>query len=339
MASHFRWYPSETETVIPMNARYQFPAQASKAIKMTPRIPAKVSGDSLPGSVIRVEFPAQGYVNPGKTTLEFDVTMQYPFVDTDGSKVRFQNNIQSIFQRVRLLYGSTTLEDIPNYNVIVRAITEWTSTGQQGVMDQGTLREGIGGVTYGMSGNNSGFAAGVRTGTGLFSINGNLQPGLVNVRQNLIHGIDLSTPPVDTLVASTTSLGAQVNIFGSGAGMVPNTTTTAGVVLPVVATTIHALVVGTNPVRRYQVQLFLGIFNQDKLLPVKFMASQLAIELTLANAADCMIWEKAATVPAGQTCSYSVKNINLIPEILEFDATYDEVVLKGIIEGGMYYFF
>jgi len=80
-----------------------------------------------------------GYVNPANTFLEFDVTLQgykgtgsnsqttggtdstvltasNVFGQTNSQVVRFENNIQSIFQRVRLLYGATPLEDIIDYN-------------------------------------------------------------------------------------------------------------------------------------------------------------------------------------------------------------------------------
>ena len=49
-----------------------------------------------------------GYVNPLNTTLEFDVTFAN-WQTTQGS-IRMQNNIQSAFNRVRLLYGATPLE-------------------------------------------------------------------------------------------------------------------------------------------------------------------------------------------------------------------------------------
>jgi len=29
MASHFKWYPAESEVVVPFNARYAFPSQVS----------------------------------------------------------------------------------------------------------------------------------------------------------------------------------------------------------------------------------------------------------------------------------------------------------------------
>ena len=65
MASHFKWYPSSSEVTVPWNARYSFPSQANKAVKMTPRIPPKNAANFGPGGQIRLEFPAQGYVNPG----------------------------------------------------------------------------------------------------------------------------------------------------------------------------------------------------------------------------------------------------------------------------------
>lgn len=95
MSSHYRWYPSESEVIVPWNARYSFPSQANKAVKMTPRIPPKNGAIFNPGSVIRLEFPAQGYVNPNNTTLEFDVTLIYGqiLVGDKSTSVRFQNNV------------------------------------------------------------------------------------------------------------------------------------------------------------------------------------------------------------------------------------------------------
>lgn len=85
-------YPSLEDSVVPFNARYTFPTQANKAVKMTPRIPPKNGSVFQPGQVIRVEFPAQGYVNPLNTSLEFDVTLSTYSVSANEI-VRFQNNV------------------------------------------------------------------------------------------------------------------------------------------------------------------------------------------------------------------------------------------------------
>ena len=290
MSQHFKWYPGSDEVVVPWNARYSFPSQANKTVKLTPRIPPKNGSSFSPGNVIRLEFPAQGYVNPANTTLSFDVTISAPSGST-ADQVRFQNNIQSIFSRVRLLYGSTPIEDIVNYNVIVRALTEWSSSNPH-QPDQSSVTEGIGGITFGSTPLTN---ATIGAGTGL-----NAQ-GLINVRQNLIHGIDNINGP-------TTKLAL---VGGAGVGTVPSTAVT----------------------RRYQISFALGMFTQEKLIPTKFMASQLAIELTLETPAACMIHKYAGTVTT--TPSYTVTNVNLIPEILEFDASYDAMFLMGLQQGGV----
>lgn len=195
-------------------------------MKMTSRIPPKNGGVFTPGQVMRLEFPAQGYVNPTHTTIEFDVSLSYdPGAATADNQfvVRFQNNIQSIFQRVRIMYGSTPLEDIINYNVVIRNLTEWTSGNPHGCMDQSTICEGIGGITTGVD----------RTGN----------PGLVNVRQKHIQGYSINA----------TATGTAITV-GKAWGPVPNTAN---------PTPNSSANVTT---RRYQIQLGTGLFTQEKLV-------------------------------------------------------------------------
>lgn len=296
MSSHFKWYPASEEVVVPWNARYSFPSQANKAVKITPRIPPKSGASFSPGQVIRLEFPAQGYVNPLNTTLEFDVTL-YGFATATDQIVRFQNNIQSIFSRVRLLYGATPLEDMINYNVIVRSLTEWTATNQHMTMDQTSIAEGIGGVTI--------------------ATDATLTPyfGVVNTRNKYIHGI------------SDISVAAAANFTGgTSLGGVPQ------------SVDVPSGVTGNGSVgvtRRYQINFALGLFTQDKLIPTKFMASQLAIELTLEQPNACIFANPQATTAITGSPTYGVGNVNLIPEILEFDASYDSMFLAGLRDGGV----
>ena len=281
MADHFRFYPSSEEITIPFNARYSFPSQANKAVKITPRIPPKNGATFSAGQTIRLEFPAQGYVNTANLTFEMDVALTPNHTPTVGtySSIRFQNSIQSIFSRVRILYGSTPLEDILGYNVVNRMLTEWTSSSGY-VMDQTSVSEGIGGRFDKCTDTVS--------PTGIIPVS----------TRSAIHGIHT----VGTLAYYT-----PCNSSGAA-------------------------------VRRYQFQLGLGLLQQGKLLPTKFMASQLAIELTLARDEECIIQCTrlgAATVNVVANPRYSVSNINMIPEILEFDASYDNMFLKGLQEGGV----
>lgn len=250
--------------------------------------------------------------------MSFDVTLLYGnILATDkSSTVRFQNNIQSLFSRVRLMYGATPLEDIIGYNQIVRSLTEWTGNAPDGVLTQSSIHEGIGSYHYGMSGQNTtdaAFISGVNDTSAL--------PGLVNTRQAVIQG-------VSTVLDASQNTYPQPTL-GQGFGVVP-----AGkdVNAPVITGAgNNNLILRTNPVRRYQIQFALGMFTQNKLIPTKFMASQLSIEITLANAAECIFAPSAVNTGI----SYQVSNVNLIPEILEFDSSYDEMFLRGLQDRGV----
>jgi hypothetical protein len=333
MASHFKWYPSSEEVTVPWMAQYTFPSQANKSVKMTPRIPPKNGSTFFPGQVIRAEFPAQGYMNPQNTTFTFDVCLT-GFNTMSGSIVRFQNNINSIFTRVRLLYGATPLEDMINYNVIVRNLTEWTGTNQTATIDNSSIAVGIGGCVPGIGPT---FSAATTLG--------DIQPGLVNVRQNYIQGIDASLPnaaPFNSAVPG----GPVTSTCLAGAGSVPNQLTLTGFTPPTLST--YFAVTNSTPgatgpapgqipvtTRRYQLNLAFGLFTQGKLIPLKFMASQLAIEWTLASDQECIFVGSTTAANITTPPTYAVGNFNMIPEILEFDASYDAMFLRGLREGGV----
>lgn len=262
-----------------------------------------------------------GYINPANTTLEFDVELT-DWGTPAGAITRFQNNIQSIFSRVRLMYGSTPIEDIINYNQVVRMLTEWTGTTQIGTLDQTSIADGIGGIVYGCEGFGTG-------GSPFFP-----RQGMVNIRQAYIQGIDNSQsvaanfPVIGTAPNQTVPLEDIVKGIskGKGVGFVPNKPEADK----------------RTTRRRYQVNLALGLFTQEKLIPTKFMASQLAIEITLEQNAGCIFTQKSprrgdplASPTTGTPPTYKVKDVNLIPEILEFDASYDAMFLKGLQEGGI----
>jgi hypothetical protein len=221
-----------------------------------------------------------------------------------------------------LLYGATPIEDIIGYNQIVRSITEWTGASTENTICQTSINEGIGGYVMGRSGNLSTDAADITT----VATRNACLPGLVPVRQAYIQGVSTHI--------SANSAATQSSLQGAGFGTVPYGTVA---VSPAIAAgvTQAVLLTTTEPVKRYTIQFALGLFNQPKLIPTKFMASQLSIEMTLASPSECLFAQTAASavVPAGTAaigsvatnCSYQVSNINLIPEILEFDASYGKL--------------
>jgi hypothetical protein len=93
------------------NARFEFPSVAARSQLLMPRIPPTNGSIFQPGQTIRVEFPAQAYVNPHNTTLTFDLTL-YNYSGANKATVRMQNGAAAVFNRVRLIYGSSVIEDI-----------------------------------------------------------------------------------------------------------------------------------------------------------------------------------------------------------------------------------
>jgi len=129
MTSNFAFHPTVNE-VVPFSAQYSFPSQATRqskrTVKLTPKNNAAVYSS---GSTIRFEFPASGYLNPNNTYLAFNARINATAgTFTAGTSatggVEFQNGINCIFRRVRVLYGSLVLEDIQDYNILQRLFLE-----------------------------------------------------------------------------------------------------------------------------------------------------------------------------------------------------------------------
>ncbi len=289
MTDHFRWYPSRDDATVPWSAQYSYPSQSNKITKTTPRIPPKNGAIFQPApngnQYIRLELPAQGYLNPQNTTLEFDVDLMVPTPATGtfgtASVFNFQNNIQSIFRRIRIMYGSTPLEDIQDYHMIQRMLTELSGTTQIQSIDNNSIESGIGGVLTGAS------ADGVNA--------------VRHVRRTIIQGYD-------------------------------GTTTIGGLWTPNSRTDYSGF---QNSRRRYQIQLNTGLFVQPKWIPLKWMAGQFAIEIELARPEECIYVASPAVLVTATTPTYAVTNVNLIPEILECDAAYDEAFLRGLRDTGV----
>lgn len=297
MSTHFKWYPDQDQVTVPWNARYTFPSQANKSVKITPRISPKNGSVFSPGQVIRLEFPSQGYINPANTFLSFDVTLIDGVSGNGLHSVHFQNNINSIFHRARILYGANPLEDLNNYNVIVRNLTEWTATAGN-TFDQTSIMEGIAGAYTGYGINGMGLDPPTTT---------TVASEIMSMRPASIQGISHRDVTAFPAPYDTTDYG-----------FVPNKTTPQSG--------------QAYTVRKYNIQFAFGLFTQGKLLPAKFMASQLAIELTLATEEQCMF---ASTADFSVKPTYNVSNINLIPEILEFDPSYDASIVLGLQNGGV----
>ena len=264
MASHFLFHTNVSE-VVPFNAKYQFPSQATRSQKQTVKIPPKnkVSGYN-PGEIIRIEFPAQGYLDVAHSVLQFDLSLKA----TPNYMPMLQGSAHSCIKRLRVLYGSLVLEDIQYYNILNRAVYDSTSKSYE--TTSGTCSDGSGTDAQRM---------------GIWQW----------LNQNQTGG------------AFSTSANGQASL-------------------------------------RCTLNLQSGLLQNKKLLPLKWMSSQLAIELEVAIANDVFVsggttttvTSSAITVITSDTAlSYTVDNINFIAELLEFDSSYDAAFYEGLKAGGV----
>lgn len=327
MATHFRWYGNEADMTVPFNRRYSYPSEANHAQKNVTKIPPKNKDIFYPGQDIKIDLPADGFLNPAATLLELDVTLTYTIQsNNDYSIIRLQNGVQSIFSRQRWEYGSSYLEDIQECNQLYRFLLTHTGTGQTGGIDQLSITDGVGCAALGCTG----------TWGGVGHLSG--KTGFVNGRQAYIQGISLQKSETRTVVDDSADITVSLNA-GNGFGLVPNSGYDD---FP------GSLPQQVTVTRRYQIPLMIGILQQPKLYPLKYTA-QNSIILTLESAAGCIFWQKGEQIEVtglgplftetltstASTIdpSYYVSNVALITETLHFDAAYNESFQEGLREG------
>jgi hypothetical protein len=317
MTTHFRWYGDSADMTVSFNRTYEYPAEANHAQKSIVKIAPKNTSTVGPSKDFRIELPADGFMNPATTMLEFDVTLSYTPGVNDYSIIRFQNGIQSLFQRFRIQYGSTTFEDIDYCNLLGRILQTHTGTGQTGGVDQMSISEGVGGAALGVTGK-YGDAAGDRFTT---------KQAFVNARQAYIQGISLQKADAVAPVDLTTPVQNWIlHNAGGGFGIVPAADTDGSTI---------------TVTRRYQIPILAGLFMQPKLLFNQYMA-QITLIWTTASNESAIFWQKGETqstdvftetTASGPT--YTLSNVSLVTETLHFDAMYNKSFVEGIQKGGV----
>lgn len=280
MASTFKFH-SQINEVVPWQAQYTFPTQSTKVNKQIVKLPPKNGAEFKPGNIIRIEFPADNYLNTLNSVLSFDLKL----TNASQQAVTMQRGgAQNIIKRLRVMYGSLVIEDIQEYKTLVRILAE-CGVQQDYMASSGTILDGM--------------AAGTIKDWGArLPIPGN--PAVDGARAGLQGGEQLNDTAVDAvrLLRDYVYTG-DVQSFE-----------------------------GLTVQRTFALNLLSGLLTCKKLVPLKWMAAQLAIEITLATAEDCLLSN-------GTNTSYVVDNVNYIAEMLEFDSTYDQAFFMGLQQGGV----
>lgn len=285
MSSHFLFHAEASEKV-PFNAQYAFPSQATRVSKSVVKIPAKNGGPfQYNRAPIRIELPADGYLDPLESYLSFTAVLVTKTDSTTRDPAEyayFTKNAQCLFSRLRLLYGSMVIEDIQDVDCLCRMLTD-VGVGQDYLRSTGSIVE-------------------------------NLAASDVYEPESRL---DFPT--------------SQVDPIGSG----DNPVRFAANKLVDIAETkvIPGSISNTNEKRRrFCISPLLGLLCQKKLLPLKWMASQLTIELTVNDPNNCIIWGSGynSTPP-----EFRIEEISYVAQLLEFDSSYDTAFYAGLHSTGV----
>jgi hypothetical protein len=275
MASTFKFH-SQINEVVPWSAQYSFPTQQTKVNKQIVKLPPKNGGRFRPGDIVRIEFPADNYLNTLNSVLIFDVTTS----GGSGNCSLQHGGAQNIVKRLRVMYGSLVLEDIQEYKTLVRIFTE-LGVQQDYQHSSGTILDGM-------------------TSTGPTNWNDfDFRPGTIGVNDT-INGQVLD--PI---------------------GFVKNQ------LIPGDVMAVDAL----KTTRTFALNLLSGLLTSKKLIPLKWMAAQLSIEITLASVAESFLDD--APVSPQVPLTYELENVNYVAELVEFDSTYDQAFFMGLSQGGV----
>lgn len=367
MASTFKFH-SQVGEVVPFNAQYTFPNQATKISKQIVKLPAKNGSDFKEGSTIRIEFPADDYLNVTNSYLTFDAVFTAP----SATRCQWQRGgAQNAIKRLRILYGSLVLEDIQEYKTLVRIFSE-------AAIPQ-DYRESSGGILDGMSANtNTEEGATAYYGAG-YSGRGDLKgiaqsgtdntitiaaPGSLggddtydNATITLEHRYKAGVAPyalvrteLETrtvvksdgfvLTVDTPWTIAPATIPGTWPAPNPNTETWYTISFNTNPITPEAVVAGDislggpaysgdNRRRTYCLNLMSGLLTQKKLIPLKWMAAQLAIEITVAPMGEAALYDSTTGA------NLMLYNPQFVAELLSFDSTYDVAFYAGLQSSGV----
>jgi hypothetical protein len=288
---------------IPESLTYNSKASPLPYERRSKRLPSTSYGPFNPNQTIDVIFPSSDvFIDPSSMTFNFDVTIvsEIESLATD-TQTLFQNNIGSIFDNIRIAYGSEPIDEYRDYGQLERILMD----GMHASVNETGL-----------------------SGTGIVTQKDTLRSrrnerGHVNPRL-YSHGTTVQTNPDNQGNTPITPLGTFVGF--------PNFTDSVS--LGTGNTTVTAT-------RRYTFKPKAGLLKQIRMLPVGLMASQLKISFKLARPEWCMIalpWTALgfngdAYIPTPFKNTYYVNNFDCTYDALNVTPEYNLVLYKKLNEG------
>lgn len=336
-------FHSDVNNIVPWQANYTFPSQATKADKSMVKIPAKTGGGSYGANqVIRFEFPSDQYLNPLNSEIAIDISV------ADVKPPSFNANLNVAFAAGVFTYTltgltGTTLTFFGTLDAAKGYTLEILSEGAKGatfVVEGNTVAAG-GSTTVTFRGagpivNAGNYSSILRSGLRLqdAGVHAMFRRARVTYGGMVLEDIDdynvLARKLIDAGVGRPYLHGSGAILEGTSATYLEDQklagASSPGLIVSGSAMgTDHLSLGNSSQTKRMCFRPFLGLMQCKKLIPLKWMASALTIELTLASSTDYMFCPVASSSPV-----VTVSNPIFLAELLNFDSAYDAGLYYGM---------
>lgn len=345
-------FHSRVNDVIPWQAKYPFPSQATKIHKQTTKFPPKNGGTfGSPGNgkVIRIEFPNDSYLNMLNSTLLFDLRVNASIAGTykkssvgtltvaaGVSTLSADAQDQAILADIEHYWRGGYIEILNNTTGNpnkrqgkVYQIKEYTlATGVLKLSDA-TLEEGAYNVMVhqGIRFQNGGVHEIIKHIRIMYG-------GLVLEEIRDYNGLARILVDAGTTPGFKSSSGRLLGGTSQGAFRTEQSSNDA-IVTSDYEQAIRGQLEMLSDTHRYAIQPFSGLLSCKKLIPLKWMAAQFVMEITLADAADCLIASSCVPMASASSLFYEVTNVNYLAELMDFDSTFDTAFFMGLKTNGV----
>lgn len=354
MSSTFKFHSGINE-IVPWQAQYTFPTQSTKIAKQTVKLVPKNGTEFSRQNIIRIEFPAENYLNVLNSVLQFDVTLNAPSTVATGtfsSPTTTAAGIQYTVHTGVVIAGKSTFSGHPisivsggveYWNVIESWVYLTTTTAVIQFARPWPISD-ISSATYSIYPQVAMQQGGAHCHfSRLRVLYGSLVLEDIQEYHTLVRLLyecavqrDYSSAQGQILDGmsgySPNDIGASADSAGLGMRQTYKTASGAAV-----AQSLYM----PGQTRTFCINLLSGLLTQKKLIPLKWMASQLCIELTVSNELDALIGSGGNTAAAGAlaaaptSLTYQLSNVNFIAELLEFDSAFDTAFWRGLESMGV----
>jgi hypothetical protein len=337
-------FHSEVNNVVPWQANYSFPSQTTKSEKTMVKLAAKNGKDPFTATdTLRFEFPSDQYLNMLNSQISFDVRI----TESKPSKLSVQIVKSGGATPVYTLHTS-----VPNYNVQDYYKGYYLQFDLDGFENQQVMimsQSNAGVITI----SNSILKTPIlvdQTTTALLRSGTRFQDGGAHAlfsRIKITYGGMVLEDIVDYNVIARMLVDcgvARPYLHGSGAILEGTSATyledekfwrilspTALVNSGETQAMQHTTLINSGSWKRMCFRPFLGLMNCKKLIPLKWMASSLVIEMTLARDEDVII----APLAASTAPKIELRRPFFMAELINFDSTYDAGFYYGLQQFGV----